>query len=326
MDILKHSIFCMKNTNEECFCMLLEDVLKEFIYDAELRGLSPRTIKGYRNNNLRFIKFLDEELNVSELEKVTTKQIKMYLSLLKQQKLKETYANGILKTVRSFFNYCVGEEYIAENPAHKVKWIKEPKVLINTFTDEEIVRMLKVLPNKNYLNTRNNAILAMFLETGIRNLELCNIKKEHIRDRDIVIQGKGNKERVVPLTPALNKYLIKYDRVREVYFYDKLLVDDYYFLSRTGRQLTIGANENIIANIGKLAGVREEIRCSPHTLRHYFAQSQIKNKLDVYSLSRLLGHEDISITRRYLQSLEDKELIDIASNTSVLSNLKRGAI
>lgn len=306
--------------------MLLEDVLKEFIYDAELRGLSPRTIKSYKNNNARFFKFLEEELNITELKRVTTKQIKMYLSLLKEQKLSESYSNGILKVVRSFFNYCVDEGYITENPAFKVKWIKEPVTLITTFTDNEIVKMLKVLPNNNFLNVRNNAILAMFLETGIRNFELCNIKKEHIRDRDIVIQGKGNKERVVPLTSGLMKYLIKYDRVSEVYFNDKLLVEEYYFLSRTGRQLTVEANERIIANIGELAGVREEIRCSPHTLRHYFSQSQLKNGLDVYSLSRLLGHTNISITKRYLQSLEDEELIDMASNTSVLANLRRGVI
>lgn len=306
--------------------MLLEDVLKEFIYDAELRGLSPRTIKGYRNNNARFHKWLENELNITELKRVTTKTIKMYLALLKEQKLSESYANGILKVVRAFFNYCVDEEYVKENPAKKVKWIKEPITLITTFTDNEIVKMLKVLPNNNFLNVRNNAILAMFVETGIRNLELCHIKKEHIRDRDIVIQGKGNKERVVPLTVGLKKYLIKYDRVKEIYFNDKLLVEDYYFLSRTGRQLTVEANERVIAKFGESAEVREKIRCSPHTLRHYFAQSQLKNGLDVYSLSRLLGHTNISITRRYLQSLEDEELIDLASNSSVLANLKRGVI
>lgn len=306
--------------------MLLEDVLKEFIYDAELRGLSPRTIKGYRNNNARFHKWLEDELDIIELKRVTTKVIKMYLSLLKEQKLTETYANGILKNVRSFFNYCVDEGYVSENPAYKVRWIKEPITLIETFRDEEIVKMLKVLPNNNFLNVRNNAILAMFLETGIRNLELCSIRKQHIRDRDIIIQGKGNKERVVPLTAGLMKYLIKYDRVREVYFNDKLLVEDYYFLSRTGRQLTVEANERIIAKFGELAGVREEIRCSPHTLRHYFAQSQLKNKLDLYSTSRLLGHTNINITRRYLQSLQDEDLIEMANDTSVLANLRRGAI
>lgn len=302
--------------------MLLEDVLREFIFDCELRGLSPRTIKSYRNNNLRFFKFLKDELDIVKLEKVTTKQIKMYLSLLRRQKLSESYANSILKNVRSFLNYCNSEGYIEENSAKSVRWIKEPTKLVETFRDNEIIEMLRVLPNDNFLNIRNNTILAMFVETGIRNLELCKIKKEHIRDRDIIIQGKGSKERVVPLTSGLMKYLIKYDRVRAIYFADKF-VEDYYFLSRTGRKLTVETNERVIRNMGKLAEVRDSIRCSPHTLRHYFAQSQLRNSLDVYSLSRLLGHTNINITKQYLQSLQDSDLIDMANSTSVLGNLKR---
>ena len=68
--------------------------------------------------------------------------------------------------------------------------------------------------------------------------------------------------------------------------------------------------------------VRTEIRCSPHTCRHYFAQAQLRNGLDVYSLSRLLGHEDISITKRYLQGLNDRNIVERSIKTSPLMNLK----
>ncbi|WP_313757153.1 tyrosine-type recombinase/integrase [Tissierella sp.] len=303
--------------------MLLEDVLKEFIYDCETRSLSPRTIKGYRNNNLRFFKFLKDELDITELEKVNSKQIKMYLSLLREQKLTETYANSILKNVRSFFNYCVDEEYITDNPAKKVSWVKEPKVLINAFTDDEVVKMLNIRPTTTYLTARDKCILAMFLDTGIRNLELCSISDYDIKGRYILIRGKGNKERQVPVTPFLKKYMIKYERMKEGYFKYKFNVEDYYFLSRTGRQLTVEATLNIMKKIGKESGVdREGLRVSPHTCRHYYAQSQLKNGLDVYSLSRLLGHEDITITKRYLQSIKDDEILDIAISSSPLMNLR----
>ena len=73
---------------------------------------------------------------------------------------------------------------------------------------------------------------------------------------------------------------------------------------------------------GKEAKVRTEIRCSPHTCRNYFAQAQLKNGLDVYSLSRLLGHEDISITKRYLQGLNDKSIVKRSIKPSPLMNLK----
>ena len=75
---------------------------------------------------------------------------------------------------------------------------------------------------------------------------------------------------------------------------------------------------------GKIAGVRDEIRCSPHTIRHWYSQEQLRNGLDVYSLSRLLGHEDITITKRYLQSIKDEDIIDLSLKTSPLMNVKRG--
>lgn len=301
--------------------MLLQDVLKEFIYDCEVRSLSPRTVKGYRNNNARFFKFLEDEFDITEVEKLTRKHIQLYLQLLKDQKLSELYANSILKNIRSFLNYCLEEEYVKENVATKVKWVKEPTVLIETFTDEDINKMLKVFNFTDYLNARNNTILATFLDTGIRNLELCSIKNEDVRERDIRIMGKGNKERYVPITPFLKKYMIKYERIKEGYFKDKLRVEDYYFLSRTGRQLTVEANLHIFNQIEEKAGI-ENVRCSPHTARHYYAQTQLKNGLDTYSVSRILGHENISITKRYLQSLKDKDIIELATVTSPLMNLK----
>ena len=81
------------------------------------------------------------------------------------------------------------------------------------------------------------------------------------------------------------------------------------------------AVERVIKDAGIKAGIRQDIRCSPHTIRHYFAQKQLKNGLDVYSLSRLLGHENISITKRYLQSLQDNDIVQMSIKTSPLMNL-----
>ena len=86
--------------------------------------------------------------------------------------------------------------------------------------------------------------------------------------------------------------------------------------------MTGEAVERVVKLCGKEAMVRTEIRCSPHTCRHYFAQAQLRNGLDVYSLSRLLGHEDISITKRYLQGLNDRNIVERSIKTSPLMNLK----
>jgi integrase len=97
--------------------------------------------------------------------------------------------------------------------------------------------------------------------------------------------------------------MIKFGRLKDCYFQDRIVKYENLFLSRTGRPLTREAIQRIIRLAGEFASVREEIRCSPHTCRHWFAQCQLRNGIDVYSLSRILGHETISITKRYLQGL-----------------------
>ena len=122
----------------------------------------------------------------------------------------------------------------------------------------------------------------------------------------------------------LKRLIIKYDRVRSIYIQDKTITTDSYLLSQTGNRLTIEAVERVVHKCGQKAKVRDSIRCSPHTIRHYYAQTMLRSGLDVYSLSRLLGHEDISITKRYLQSIQDDNIIELASTTSPLMNIKEG--
>jgi len=303
--------------------MYLEDVLKEFIFECETRKLSKRTIKSYRNNNMRFLNFIKTEFGIEEIEEINHLHIKQYLKYQMDKGLSEVYINGILKTLRAFFRYCLQEEYIIKNPCLKVSWQKEEKNIIKAFNDNEIIKMLNVFDYSNYLNARNKCIIAFLVDTGIRCLELCNIMNQDIKETTIIIHGKGNKERYVGISPMLKKIMIRYERIKEYYFKDKILSYDNYFLSRNGRPLTVETVERVIREAGEKAGVRSDIRCSPHTIRHYFAQTQLKNGLDVYSLSRILGHENISITKRYLQSLQDRDIVQMSIKTSPLMSLKR---
>lgn len=173
------------------------------------------------------------------------------------------------------------------------------------------------------MNARNRCIISILIDTGIRNSELCNIKNIDVKETVIYIFGKGRKERIVPISPYLKKVMIKYERMREKYLKDNALHYDNYFLSYRCKPLTVEAIERILKIAGKKARVREDIRCSPHTCRHYFAQTQLKNGLDIYSLSRILGHETVDITKRYLQSLKDEQIAEISIGTSPLMNLSK---
>lgn len=301
--------------------MYSKDIVKEFIYECELRKLSKRTIKGYRNNNLQFMNYVESQNNITELEEINHLHIKEYFRYLMEKGLTEIYINGILKCLRAFFKYCMQEGYISKNPCLKVSWQKEEKVIIKTFNDEEIIKMLNVFDYSDYLNARNKCLIAFLVDTGARCTETCEVLNQDIKETTIIIHGKGNKERYVGISPMLKKIMIRYERIKEFYFKDKILKYDNYFLSKNGHPLTVEAVERVIKDAGIKAGIRQDIRCSPHTIRHYFAQKQLKNGLDVYSLSRLLGHENISITKRYLQSLQDNDIVQMSIKTSPLMNL-----
>lgn len=302
--------------------MFLQDVIKEFIFEIKLRNYSERTIKGYKNNILKFARYMENEFEIVEIEDITHIHIKSYLNFLKENGLTEVYINTILKNLRSFYKYCFTEEYCL-NVALKVGWLRERKTIIKTFSDDEIRKMMDVYNYSSYIHARNKCIMAILIDTGIRNFELCQLKIIDIRETVIYIMGKGKKERVVPISPYLKKIMIKYERIREGYLKNNILHYDNYFLSYRNKPLTTEAVERIVRLCGEKANVNKNIRCSPHTCKHYFAQAQLRNGLDVYSLSRLLGHENVTITKRYLQGLKDKEVLELGMKSSPLMNLKK---
>ena len=316
------TIFYLKD--RRWFFLLLKDALEEFVIELEIQNYSPRTIKSYRNNNLLLFTFIENECGITEVEKVKPLHIKQYIRFLQHNKRKTSYINGVIKTFRAYFKYAYKEEYIEINPMDKVGWVREQKVIINTFTDLEVEKMMEVYKGLDYLAIRNKCIMGFFFDTGIRCRELCSITNKDIAENTILIKGKGNKQRVVPISPYLKKLIIRYVRCRNQKFRDREIEENTpFFLSYRFRNLTVEGIERIVKICGQRANVRKEIRCSPHTCRHYFAQAQLRNGLDIYSLSRLLGHENIAITKRYLQGLKDIEIIEMGTRTSPLMNLKK---
>lgn len=302
--------------------MLSKEYLEEFKLECQLRRLTPRTIQGYYNSSMLFLTYIEQQHDVTDLEAIRPQHIKRYMQFLIAKKLSPSYINAVLRCIRAYFRYAYEEGYILTNPAAKISWQKQGKVIIGTFTDEEVQALLEVYDFSDFLSARNKLILAIAFDTGARNTEMCSILESDIRDNVILIHGKGNKERHVPLTPYVKRCIIKYHRIKEHYFQDKHLAYKNLLLSRTGRPLTQEAMEHVFKQAADQCNIREEIRCSPHTARHYFAQTHLRNGLDMYSVSRLLGHENVNITKRYLQSLQDSSIVELAVNTSPLRNLK----
>ena len=300
--------------------MLLTAVRDEFIFHCECRKLSPKTIKNYGKQIDYLLNFLETEKSVRHIEDVEQKQIKAFLLNMSKAGRKTNYVNDLLKVYKVFFRYAYEEEYTETLLTAKIQNVKKSKVLIRTFTEQELKRMTNFYQGYDYLTIRNKVIMLFLIDTGIRLSELTELKEEQLKYDYIVIHGKGDKERVVPKSPLLSKWLIKYLAIRKSYFAYRVIPQN-IFLSKNGRPLTNTMIDRIVKNAGKGCGVSADVRVSAHTFRHTYAQFQLKAGVDVYSLSRLLGHENISITQTYLNSLRDEEVIQIAKGKSVLMNL-----
>jgi len=305
--------------------LLFKEALEEFLMELEIKNYSKKTIISYHFNNNQLMKLLELELKIIEIDKVKVIHLKKYIHYLQETKHKPSYVNRIIKCLRAFFRYATNEEIIKENPTLKLSWMKEQKIIINTFTDQEVYKMMNVYKGNDFINLRNRCVMALFLDTGIRCMELRNIKDKDIRGDTLLIEhGKGNKDRFIALSPYTRKIIMKYQRARNQKFTDRVINEDTnLILSTYFLPISETPVERVVKVCGEKAGVRKEIRCSPHDCRNYFAQKQFRLGNDVYSVSRLLGHENTQITTRYLRSIQDADIISKSIKNSPLMNMRK---
>lgn len=301
--------------------MKVQVAIKDWITECEVRGYTHKTIRGYKINLTIFARYLEEELDITDMNDINMAVVKQFTTAMKRKGRKATYINGLLKTAKSFLQYIYDEYDGTEgsfNTRNKsFKWLKEEKPVIKAFTPRDIKTFLDNCRGFDFLSIRDMAIITFFVETGVRCYELCCIKPEDIYEDYVIIRGKNHKQRIVPISPHLKKAMLKYDRAKDNYFAYKT-TEDYYFLSYTGKMLTNSGLEHMIHRRGKgITGVR----VSPHTFRHTFAQLSLKNGVDLYSLQKMLGHESISITQVYLRSMDNADIIKLSKKNSVLANL-----
>lgn len=279
----------------------------------------------YRLNRWR--NFMAEKYNVTEVEDVKPIHIKQYIRYCQQLgKEKAITINGSIATLKVFFNDLVEEEFIDEsdNPMRRIKNLKEERKVIHTFNDDEVKRVLRDVTEYTYSNVRDKLILIFLFDTGIRVSELCDIKVQDVTNKHIVIHGKGSKQRLIYISRIMRRYMRKYEALRKQRFKHKLPeeVADNYFLDQSAQRLSRSRINKILKEHCKNAGVRKEVRCSPHDCRHYFAHKQLKNGTDIYSLSRLLGHYDTQITSNYLRGLEEETILQIGRIKSPLNKVR----
>ena len=144
--------------------MSMKGLVQEFIFDCQVRNLAPRTIHNYEKQLNYFTRYLKEVQGVEVLEDLRPIHIKQFIVMLQNKKNKPSYVNDLLKAVKCLCAYAFDEGYTTELLTKKVKNVKELRVLIHTFSDDEIVKMVQFYDGNDYLSIRNRLMLMMMFD------------------------------------------------------------------------------------------------------------------------------------------------------------------
>lgn len=274
----------------------MQEYIDDFINYLTLeRKLSNNTIESYSFDLMKF----NDYFKNSNIKRINEDDITSYLEYLnKEEKLSERSIERHLTTIRSFYKYLIKNDFIKIDITKNIDNLKLGKYLPNTLSLEEIDKLMDISLNTPF-DFRTKAMLELMYGSGLRISELVKLKLSDIDlyNNTILIHGKGNKERIVPLGEYAKEYLEKYLDVRYQLLKKKNGNYEELFLNNHGKPITRNGFNFLLNNILKEKGINKEI--TPHTLRHSFATHMLDNGADLRTIQELLGHSDIVTTRIY---------------------------
>lgn len=260
------------------------------------KKLGDNTINSYMLDLEDFFKTFN-----GSIESCTKKDILAYISTING--LEVSTVNRHISSLKSFFNYLVDESIIKVSPMEEVSSLKKAKKLPKYLSISEVNKLLNIPLNSEF-DYRNKAMLELMYATGLRVSELVSIEYSNIDFENSIIRinGKGKKERIIPLGEVASYYL-------KVYLNDyrsKLLKRNTYnqvFLNNHGKPITRQGFNFILENIKECTGITKTL--TPHVLRHSFATHLLEGGADIRSIQEMLGHENISTTNIYTEVVND---------------------
>lgn len=276
-----------------------KNIFQRYIQYLKLeKSLSSNTLSAYSDDLMKLFSFLNE--NNLDFRSVTVNELDTFLAALSDLGIHPRSQARILSGIRSFYHFLFIEKEIDHDPTELIETPKIGKHLPEVLSTEEIDRMISSIDLSTPEGQRNRTILEILYSCGLRVSELCNLKMSglYLDEGFIRILGKGNKERLVPISGRAVKEL-------RLWFTDRNLIpvkpgsEDYVFLSlRRGTPLSRIMIFHIIKELAAKAGITKTI--SPHTFRHSFATHLLEGGANLRAIQAMLGHEAIATTEIYM--------------------------
>ena len=275
------------------------------------QGLATRSVESYTRDVRHYITYLSRESEGADRpEKAGQADIQAFLASLHETGISERTQARLLSSLRSFYRYLQEEDLVRADPTVQIAQPAQRQYLPDVLSIDQVNRLLAAIDRTHPQGERDRTILEMLYSTGVRVSELVGLQCSTFDAQEgwIVVIGKGNKERLVPLGKPAIRQLQTY--IREVRSHQSIQPghEDIIFLNRRGRALSRVMVFNIVKQAARKAGLSEKI--SPHTLRHSFATHLVEGGADLPAVQQMLGHASINTTeiythldQRYLQSV-----------------------
>ncbi len=279
--------------------MQLKEIQNKWIefLNAELR-LSQNTLENYTRDLKQFINYIQNNItqNITEktFENLTIKDFRAFIISIKNKNPSSIARN--ISTLKNFFKF-LNEENIAINTQIEIlKSPKLPKKLSSALNNDDAINILETFDkviNDKWQAERDKALFTLIYGTGLRISEALNLNINDIQNETLIIKGKGNKERMVPLLDIIKDTINAYIKIAPFNFRN----DDPVFRGAKGARLTPRVAQRDIEKVRNYLGLSNNT--TPHSLRHSFATQLLENGTDLRTIQELLGHASLSTTQLY---------------------------
>ncbi|MCH2450515.1 MAG: tyrosine recombinase XerC [Gracilimonas sp.] len=281
---------------------LIEKYLK---YLSVERNASKHTIISYENDLRSFLNFTAdvEEIAVDKVDanSITRLSIRLWLGDLSEQGFAKTSIARKVAALRSFFKYCFKRGLITKNPAHLLVIPKKEQTLPKTATVEDIERMMEAVNMETVQGLQDRAILELFYGTGMRLSELTglNITDVDLKQNQVLVKGKANKQRIIPLGKTVSGILKEFITKRTELYGERTDTDakKSLFIAASGQRMYDRSVGYMVEKY--LKKTSEVTQKSPHVLRHSFATHMLDNGADIRIIKEFLGHANLAATQVY---------------------------
>ena len=277
------------------------------------KNFSGNTLDAYMRDVRKLESFTISELDNLSPQNITYENLQEYIYQLSKNKISERSQARAISSIKAFFKFLLEDDYRTDNPATLLEGPKLGLYLPDTLSEEDINRIITCIDNSTDIGKRNKCILEVLYGCGLRVSELIDLKISNINFKEsyIMVEGKGEKTRLVPLANTTAEFITSYiHTVRNKTKINKKY-EDTLFLNSRGTNMSRVIVFIIIKELTQKAGISKSI--SPHTFRHSFATHLLQNGADLRFIQEMLGHSSITTTQVYTH-LKTEELRDVILN------------